>query len=475
VTFENLANSDAIREAGGIRWLILLLTARHAHPVAIDAAATLAQICVGNPTNQDAIHEAGGTRSLIGFLSADVKSQGLIWAARGLANLSRDNSTNRTYISEQQGVIARLVDLLSVGPTSEGAHCAADVLRCLMTGHDDRVAVAVLAALRRQGVGLGPDATFALSEAFPELLQGLAHAVEMRLAASMKRGTDRALVQMALNDAFSLGMPEEMLSQAQQWLDSMEAARAEAIAARKLLARVKKDANKKGGKKAGDKDRAAGPESPSKAEMDGSHGSRGDEQSTRQPPHDEQQGAPGENPKDSDAMEGGAGEDAGEDAGEESVQERNKGRVKDGRTKDGGSKDGGSKDGGSKDGGSGTGLQQTQPNVASSAALTALLESQQRLAAELASLQLAAAAAQRAARVAAKERKERSRSGHAITPSQRRERLATTVAARSTRRGSVESANTSDDLHSQVGDESFTLPSSPEKISPGAQTFLSGI
>ena len=169
-------------------------------------------------------------------------------------------------------------------------------------------------------------------------------------------------------------------------------------------------------------------------------------------------------------MEGGAGEDAGEDAGEESVQERNKGRVKEGRTKDGGSKDGGS-----KDGGSGTGLQQTQPNVASSAALTALLESQQRLAAELASLQLAAAAAQRAARVAAKERKERSRSGHAITPSQRRERLATTVAARSTRRGSVESANTGDDLHSQVGDESFTLPSSPEKISPGAQTFLSGI
>jgi len=243
LTFNNVANSDALRDAGGIPWMVTMLQAGSEHQAAADAAATLAQISADNLANQEAVREAGGIRPLTMLLSGNVDSQGLVWALRSLAQLAHNNTTNRNVICEQSGTIGRLVALLASGASSEGAREAAEVLRCLMAGHDDRIAVAVLAAMRRQGIGLGQDVTFALSDEFPELLQGLTNVVGSRLASAVKRGTDRGHIQMALNDAIALELPEEQLEVARARLDSIAAARAEAIAARKAR-RSKKDSKK---------------------------------------------------------------------------------------------------------------------------------------------------------------------------------------------------------------------------------------
>ena len=124
-----------------------------------------------------------------------------------------------------------------------GAQEASEVLRCLMSGHDDRIAISVLAAMRRQGVGLGETAAFTLADEYPALLQGLTNVVGIRLAAALKT-ENRGHVQLALNDAISLGMPEETVSHAQAWLDSIAVARAEALAARKAR-KSKRDQAKK--------------------------------------------------------------------------------------------------------------------------------------------------------------------------------------------------------------------------------------
>jgi hypothetical protein len=249
VTCNNVTNCNALREAGGVTWMVSLLQAGPEHQAATDAAATLTQITFDNVANQDAIREAGGIRPLLALLSGNVESKALVWAARCLSHISHNNTANRTVICEQQGTIGRLVTLLESGSSSEGARQSAEVLRCLMIGNDDRVAVSVLAALRRMGVGLGPEATFTLSDEFPELLEGLTFVVGNRLAAAVKRGNDRGHIQMALNDAIALEMPEETLAVAHARLESIAAARAEAIAARKAR-RTKKDSKKAGEERA---------------------------------------------------------------------------------------------------------------------------------------------------------------------------------------------------------------------------------
>ena len=191
-------------------------------------------------TNQDAVREAGGIRPLIHLLAGSTESDAMKWAARTLIHLSRENATNRNLICEQSGTIARLVALLGAGASSEAAHLSAEILRCLMLGQDDRVAVSVLAAMKRQGVGLGENARFTLSDAFPGLLEGLTSVVSARLSAATKRGADsrsndaRSQIQLALNDAIALELPEEQLEAARARLDAIAAARAEAIAARRL-------------------------------------------------------------------------------------------------------------------------------------------------------------------------------------------------------------------------------------------------
>jgi hypothetical protein len=240
LTFENPTNSNALREAGGITWMVALLQAGPEHPVVTDAVITLTQIVDGNPANHDAIREAGGIRPLIALLAGDVASEPLIWAARCLSHLTRDNTANRNVVCEQQGTIARLVMLLGSGAEVEGAVMCADVLRCLMLGNDDRIAVSVLAAMRRQGVGLGQNATFSLSDTFPTLLEGLTSVVGARLSAAVKNAKDRGQIQMALNDAIALELPEDQLEAARARLDAIAAARAEAIAARKARGDRKK-------------------------------------------------------------------------------------------------------------------------------------------------------------------------------------------------------------------------------------------
>ena len=249
LTFENTTNCNALREAGGITWIVALLQAGPEHQVVTDAVITLTQISQDNPANQDAIREAGGIRPLIALLAGAVESEALVWAARCLAHLTRDNSANRNVVCEQQGCIARLVMLLGSGAEVEGAVMCADVLRCLMLGNDDRIAVSVLAAMRRQGVGLGQNATFSLSDTFPSLLEGLTSVVGARLAAAVKKGSDRGQIQMALNDAIALELPEEHLDAARARLDAIAAARAEAIAERK----ARKDRKKAGLDKEKDK------------------------------------------------------------------------------------------------------------------------------------------------------------------------------------------------------------------------------
>jgi hypothetical protein len=234
LTYNNPMNCNALREAGGITWLVTLLQAGADHAASVDAAATLTQICADNPANQDALRESGGIRPLIGLLSGSVDSEVLHWASRCLSNISRDNATNRQQICEVQGTILRLVTLLGTGGDSEGARLAAEVLRCLMLGNDDRIALAVLAAMRRLGVGLGETATFKLADAFPSLLQGLAHVVGSRLRAAVLKGTDeRGHIQMALNDAIALELPEQELNAARNTLEAIARAKEEAIAARK--------------------------------------------------------------------------------------------------------------------------------------------------------------------------------------------------------------------------------------------------
>ena len=247
LTYGNTPNCNSLREASGIHWIVSLLQAGPDRLAASDAAATLYQMAVDNPPNQDAIREAGGIRPLISLLTGTPESEALKWGLKCLATIARDNTTNRTVICEQQGTITRLVAILGEGAratkdledesdstrVTESAKLAAEVLRTLMLGNDDRVALAVLAALRRQGVGLGEKAVFNLSDLFPSLLEGLAYVVGARLAAAVKQGSERGKIQMALNDAIALELPEEQLDAARARLESIAAARAEAIAARK--------------------------------------------------------------------------------------------------------------------------------------------------------------------------------------------------------------------------------------------------
>jgi len=141
----------------------------------------------GSVSNQDAIREAGGIQPLIALLAGAIHSEGMVAGARCLANLSRDNATNRYAICEQQGIISRLVTLLSYGAAFEGARQASEVLCCLMLGQQNRIAISMLSVMRRQSVGLGENSSFALSSEFPELLYGLSKVVSNRLATAVNR------------------------------------------------------------------------------------------------------------------------------------------------------------------------------------------------------------------------------------------------------------------------------------------------
>ena len=275
LTLDNKANCEAVRASGGVTWLVALLNAGAESVVATDAVATLCQMAEDMPLNQDAIRESGGIRHLIGFLAANSESDALKWAARALGHLAKENTVNRNVICEQAGTIARLVALLGAGASSESANLAADVLRVLMLGHDDRIAVSVLAAMKRQGIGLGQNASFSLADAFPGLLQGLTSVVAARLNAAVRRGNDdktaSGQIQMALNDAIALELPEEDLDAARAKLDEIAAARAEAIAARKARRAAKADKEKRdeGGESAG----SPSPERPrQKGEASGTDG-----------------------------------------------------------------------------------------------------------------------------------------------------------------------------------------------------------
>ena len=239
------ATMDRHAEANGIPYMVQLLGSGPQHPAATDAAATLTNMSTDDPSTQDAVREAGGIRPLIAFLSAhDVDCQGLIWAARCLRAIARNNTANRNVICEQQGTITQLVTLLGNGAASEGAREAAEVLACLMAANDDRIAVAVLAACRRQGVGIGANATFALADEFPEVLEGLQSVVGNRLIAAVKKGSDRTHVQLALNDAIALDLPQETLDIGRTWLSTLAATRTEAATQKKKKSSVKKDTKK---------------------------------------------------------------------------------------------------------------------------------------------------------------------------------------------------------------------------------------
>ena len=233
LTQENPANCDALREAGGIAELVALVQVGAEHHAATDASATLANVCATSWTNQDVVRASGGIQSLIAMLGGSSKSESLAFSARGLANLARDNDGHRQAICEHQGTITRLVALVGSGCATEGARQAADLLCCLMNGNDERTGVRILAAVRRQAVGVGPKASFALSDEFPELLLRLMSIVTARLDAAVKASNDSGNIQVALDDATALGLPEEYLTAAIKRLESMEVARVEAIAARK--------------------------------------------------------------------------------------------------------------------------------------------------------------------------------------------------------------------------------------------------
>ena len=225
LTTNNTANCEAVQQADGLGGLIVLLQAGPSHKVATDAAAVLSHIAAVSPTSHDAIREAGGILPLVALLFGDAKSEGLAWGARCLAHLSNENQTNRNVICEQHGCIQQLVNMLANGASTDGAREAAAVLRCLMRGNDEKISVTVLAALRRQGVGIGDKATFTLSDEFPELLEGLIKVVGNWLAAAVKKGTDRGHIQMALNDAVALGVPEWQLREAREKIEAINAAR----------------------------------------------------------------------------------------------------------------------------------------------------------------------------------------------------------------------------------------------------------
>ena len=244
LTWNNRANCEAVREAEGLKYLVAFLQGHPEQTSVQDAVIALAQISNNSQSCQDGIREAGGIRPLIGLLSGNPESMTLQWAARCLARLAQNNSPNRNAICDLQGTIARLVALLGVGVACEAAKQASEVLYALMVGNDEKIASAVLAQLRRQGVGMGPNASFSLGETFPSLLEGLKMVVSNRLQTALneaaKKGSERASIQSALNDAIALELPEEQLESAKQRLDFIAAARAEAIAARKARGDRKK-------------------------------------------------------------------------------------------------------------------------------------------------------------------------------------------------------------------------------------------
>jgi hypothetical protein len=235
LTLNNIPICSALRESGAIPVLVALLQTGPEHQAARDACATLAQMSSDNVANQNAVRESSGIRPLIAMLGGDVRSEGLAQAARCLANLSRDNRANRLAICNHLGTIERLVALLGAGGKVHGARRAADVLRSLMNGNDERIAVTVLGAMRRQGVGLGQNATFKLSDEFPKLRKSLMSVAIARLDSAVigpPHLNDRNRIQMALNDAVALDLPEEHVKAANARLELIAATQAEALAAR---------------------------------------------------------------------------------------------------------------------------------------------------------------------------------------------------------------------------------------------------
>lgn len=221
LTGNNPTNGSALREAGGIDWLVALLHAGADHAAAAHAAATLGNICQENAANQAAVLEANGVPPLVAMLGGSVESQGVVCAARCLATLSRDSQHFRRVICEQQATVARLVALLASGASFEGARQTSELLRCLVLGREPRVTRSVVAALRRQDVGIGQHSRFRLCDEFPAFSQALEWVVSAHLGSALVEGRGRGHVQMALNDAITLGLPAKLLAPARAKLRSM--------------------------------------------------------------------------------------------------------------------------------------------------------------------------------------------------------------------------------------------------------------
>ena len=135
---DNVANKDAIREAGGVAPLVELLKAGAQSKAAEYAAGALCNMAIGNAANKDAIREAGGVAPLVELLKAGAQSKAAEHAAGALQpNMTCNNAANRDAICMAGGV-APLVELLKAGAWSVVAKFSAAILADLATNNERR-------------------------------------------------------------------------------------------------------------------------------------------------------------------------------------------------------------------------------------------------------------------------------------------------------------------------------------------------
>jgi hypothetical protein len=199
----NATNEDAIREAGGIAPLVVLLGAGADSEAAGNAAGALMNLAV-NATNKDVIREAGGIAPLVALLGAGADSEAAGNAAGALMNLA-SNSTNKDAIREAGG-IAPLVALLGAGADSEAAGNAAGALMNLADNATNEDAIL-------EGV-----ACAGVSAAFHTRLHRKLERISTSRLIAAEAGDNVPALERAIRHGNALSLPADTLRRASERL-----------------------------------------------------------------------------------------------------------------------------------------------------------------------------------------------------------------------------------------------------------------